>query len=126
MVWLNESGLNRSVQPPQPADTCFLALCYETEIQRARQESVEIDGSGDSMCGCSIKCLQSSFTSLSCDEKVGIIEMGRPMPDFQIHTNSKRNFVRHFRSQCYENVAWLCGCSKIKCLFPAMSFILQR
>jgi hypothetical protein len=52
----------------------------------ARQESIEIDGSGDRMCGCSIECLQSYFNSLSCDEKVGIIEKGRPLPDFQIHT----------------------------------------
>jgi hypothetical protein len=34
------------------------------------------------------------------------------MPDVHIHTQSKgkETFVRHFRSQLYENVAWLCGC----------------
>jgi hypothetical protein len=85
-VWLSESGLNRRVQPPQRADTCFLALCDETEIQRARRECVEIDGSDDSMCGYSIEFLPRPFTSFSCDEKVGIIEKGRQIPVFKIHT----------------------------------------
>lgn len=69
------------------------------QIQCARRESVEIDGSGDSKCGCSIDCLQKPFTSLSYDEKVGIIEKESPMSDFQTHTLNlqyKKKFYEAF------------------------------
>jgi len=125
-VWLSESGLNRRVRPPQPANTCFLGLCDEIEIQRARQESVEIDGSDDSMRGCSIEFLQRPFTSLSCDEKVWIIEKGRKIPDFKMYTLNlqyKKTFVRHFRLHFYYNIALLCGFSKMNvCFRPCLLF----
>jgi hypothetical protein len=81
--WLSGNGVDCRVHPPQPVDMCLLAPV----VQTAQQEYVESSRSG----GCSIQSFQKrySFTSVSFDEKVRIIEKGRPAPDLHIDTKSK-------------------------------------
>lgn len=65
------------------------------------------DGASPSLCGCAIEHLkQNTFSSLSFEEKSKIIATGKPTPELHIecHSKGKKNFIRHFRAQIYENV----------------------
>jgi hypothetical protein len=83
------AGVNRRFQPPQRTDTWLLAPVMEVAVQSAQYEYVEISVSRDSV-DCSITFFQTrSFTSLSLDEKLRIVEKRRPTPDLHINTKSK-------------------------------------
>ncbi|XP_072379856.1 zinc finger MYM-type protein 1-like [Diabrotica undecimpunctata] len=68
-------------------------------------------------CDCVIeKLLSSPFSSLSYSQKLQIIQDGPPRPFLNITTQLK-SCVRHFNTDLYKSVHWLCGCQKLNRLF---------
>lgn len=89
------------------------------------------DGASPSLCGCAIEHLkQNTFSSLSFEEKSKIIATGKPTPELHIecHSKGKKNFIRHFRAQIYENVPWISGCRNTNKLFcwPCLLFSKEK
>ncbi|XP_037942674.1 zinc finger MYM-type protein 1-like [Teleopsis dalmanni] len=84
-------------------------------------------------CGCAIEnLLKKNFSLLSFQEKLELVQVGRPTPKLPNMTCvSKcrgRSFSRHFQSSNYDEKSWLCGCSLINKLFcwPCLLFTTSK
>lgn len=81
---------------------------------------------------CSVDHLieQKSFSSLCYQDKVNIIQSGRPLGNLKLEIQQKgrKVFTRHFNMKMYDSTSWLCGCSKLQKLFcwPCLLFSNEK
>lgn len=92
--------------------------------QRSNECSLNHDANLESNCNCLIECLlKRSFSGLPFNEKEIIINSPKPTPQLNIQSKTK-TFKRHFKSEVYEQIKWICGCVHLSKLFcwPCLLF----
>lgn len=128
----NSSSSTRK-RKPSTLPTVTKHSVREREGGRAREMAEHTAGISNYVntmkCECSVEYLKiKSFNTLTFVEKTNIIEKGRPKSNLKIDTVSKgkKIFTRHFRSQLYETIPWLCGCSHLNKLFCWPCFLFSN
>jgi hypothetical protein len=76
--------------------------------------------------------IQESFRFQSLNEKLDIVQSGRPCPDLPdltaTHKDKSQDYIRHFQTSQYSKTQWIAGSSKLNKLFswPCLLFASEH
>jgi hypothetical protein len=76
--------------------------------------------------------IQEQFRFKSLNEKLDIVQSGRPCPDFPDLTATRKDksqdYIRHFQTSQYSKTQWIAGSSKLNRLFcwPCLLFASEQ